>query len=282
MRLSLVAVLVALPFVPPRLDAQSALNAPVFEVTSVKPSKPGSRLRFVPGSPGRFTMTNVSVRTLVQNAYQLLQDAQVVGGPNWLTSERFDVVAKAAGNPSPDEMALMLRALLAERFKLVAHTETRELPMYALVLARRDRKLGERIRPTAVDCSKVRDNANGRLTNPSQVDDRMFCGIRFSPGNVVAGGISLSQLGERLAPFVDRAVVDRTGLAARFDLNLEWTPDQWRTAQVQNDGLQPAPTNPGGPSLFTAVQEQLGLKLESARGPVDVLVIDSVSQPLPD
>jgi uncharacterized protein (TIGR03435 family) len=212
---------------------------------------------------------------LIQNAYQLLQDAQLVGGPTWSTSDRFDIVATVAGNPPPEQIPLMLRALLADRFKLVVHTETRELPIYALVLAGRDRKLGARIRPASFDCLAARGRGKGAL--PPESGGRAPCAIRIRPGNFIAGGTSFAQLADHLARFVDRVVIDQTGLAGTFDFDLEWTPDQWKP-----DAPQQSPIIPNGPSLFTALQEQLGLKLEPTRGPVDVLVIDSVSQPTPD
>jgi len=147
-----------------------------------------------------------------------------VSGPSWWTSDRFDIVATVAGNPPPEQIPLMLRALLADRFKLVVHTEKRELPIYALVLAGRDGELGARIRPATFGCLATRGRANGSPPTP---------------------------------------------------------PDQ-SNPQLTPDVPQQPPTIPNGPSLFTALQEQLGPKLESTRGLVDVLVIDSVSHPTPD
>ena len=222
------------------------------------------------------------LRVVIQNAYQLLQDAQLVGGPGWLASDSFDIVATAPGNPSQGQMMEMLRALLADRFKLVAHTETRDLPIYALVLARDDRRLGERIRPSAMDCLAARGGANGPPPAPSQTGERVPCAMRFAPGRVMAGGMRLTQLADRLASLVGRAVIDQTGLTGNFDFDLEWTPDSASVAQLPNDVPRIPPASQDGPSLFTALQEQLGLRLESKRGPVEVLVIDSVSQPTPD
>jgi uncharacterized protein (TIGR03435 family) len=267
----------------PRLQAQSpptAANNPTFEVASVKPTKSGAPLPFV-RSPGRFTM-RAPLRVLIQNAYQMLQDGQLVGGPSWLNSDRFDIIATASGNPPPDQIPVMLRALLADRFKLVIHRETRELPIYALGLARNDGQLGARMRPAAVDCPGTHERPKGPPPAPTQPGGRLSCGMRYGPGNIMAGGTSLAVLAERLAPFVNRVVIDQTGLAGNFDLDLEWTPDQWRTAQSPADAAQPPPITPDGVSLFTALREQLGLKLEATRGPVDVIVIDSVERPTPD
>jgi uncharacterized protein (TIGR03435 family) len=258
------SIAVGMLFVGPAfLVAQSPTTGPTFGVASVKPTKSGVPLPFV-RSPSLFTM-RAPVRVLIQNAYQLLQEGQMVGGPSWLTSDTFDIVASVAGNPAPDQIPLMLRALLADRFKLIVHIETRELPIYALVLARNDGKLGARIRPSTFDCLALRRSANAKRPPPPERGGRMPCVTRYSAGSIVAGGASLAELADRLALYVGRVVVDQTGLAGGFDLDLEWTPDQ---------------TN--GPSLFTAMQEQLGLKLESTRGPVEVLVIDSVERPTPD
>lgn len=285
MKFGLAVALASLLFAPSWLPAQSSpvvASNPEFEVASVKPTKSGGLPPFV-RSPDRFAM-RAPLRVLIQNAYQLLQDGQLVGGPVWLTSDRFDVVAKVPDNTSPEQMPLMLRALLADRFKLVVHTESRELPIYALVLARGDGKLGERIRPGAFDCLGAR--ANRQLPIASQPRAQVSCVTRFRPGNVMARGTSLAQLADHLARFVDRVVIDQTGLAGNFDLDLEWTPDNWRMApdgpQLSPDIPRLPPVNPDGPSLFTALREQLGLRLESARAPVKVLVIDSVEQPMPD
>ena len=257
------------------LVAQPPTTGPTFEVASVKPTRPGVPLPFV-GSPGRFAM-RAPVRVLIQNAFQLLQDPQLVGGPSWLTSDTFDIDATVAGDPPQDQIPLMLRALLADRFKLVVHTERRELPIYALVLARRDGKLGARIRPGTYGCLALRRRAIGAPPPPLAPSGRVPCVLRHGAGSVVGEGISLAQLADHLSPFVNRVVVDQTGLAGEFDFDLEWTPDRSKP-----DAPQQLPTIPNGPSLFTALQEQLGLKLESTRGPVEVLVIDSVERPTPD
>ena len=208
MKLGLAVALASLPLVPnslPALSSPIVASSPAFEVASVKPAKSGGLPPFV-RSPGRFTM-RAPLRVLIQNAYQLLQDAQVVGGPSWLTSDRFDINATVAGNPPPEQIPLMLRALLADRFKLVVHTETRELPIYALVLAGRDGKLGARIRPATFDCLAARGRGKGAL--PPESSGRAPCTIWFGPGKLIAGGASFAQLADRLAPFVNRTVIDQ-------------------------------------------------------------------------
>lgn len=287
-------VATALNTLPP-LRAQQAqppqTAAPAFEVASVKPNKSGDgrvMLGIQPG--GRFTATNVPLRMLIRNAY-LLQDSQLVGGPDWITSERFDIVAKAEGNPAPTQpgtagpIQLMMRTLLAERFKLTVHQDKRELPIYALVLARSDGRLGPQLRPSTVDCAAMfaaRGRSGGPPLAPPAPGERPICGMRIGPGQMAGGGFPLSQLTTTLSQFVQRIVVDRTGLTGNFDLDLTWTPDQMPQGPPPPGAPPLPPIDPNGPSIFTALQEQLGLKLDSQRGPVDVLVIDHVEQPSPD
>jgi uncharacterized protein (TIGR03435 family) len=206
----------------------------------------------------------------VIGAYGPLHDIQVTGGPGWINSDRFDIVAKAEGNPSTDAR-LMLRTLLADRFKLMVHHETRELPVYALVIARRDGKLGPQLRPSNLaDCL-----AAPKLSTPSDPNAAVRCGGGFlRTGELGARAMEFSTLATTVSNLADRPVVDRTGLTGTFDWNLQWTADR-----------SPSPTgdrSTDSVSLFTALQEQLGLKLEPTRGPVDVLVIDHVERPIED
>lgn len=267
-----------------------AVPSPTFEVASVKPNKSGQpfvSLGIQPG--GRFTATNVPLRLLIRNAYQI-QDFQLVGAPDWVSTDRFDIIAKAEGDvpPSapggpPGPIQFMLRALLAERFNLKMHPERRELPIYAMVLARSDGKLGPQLRPTAVDCAAVQAaRRGGPPPTPQQPGERLPCGIRIGPGQLTVGSMPMSQLATLLSPSVQRVVVDRTGLSGNFDFDLTWTPDQIPQGPPPAGAPQLPPIDPNGPSILTAVQEQLGLKLDSTRGPVDVLVVDNVEKPTPD
>jgi uncharacterized protein (TIGR03435 family) len=175
----------------------------------------------------------------------------------------------------------MMRALLAERFQLVVHNETRELPIYALVLARSDGKLGPELHKSDTDCNAVlAAGQRGRglaPPPPSQPGERLPCGIRIGMGTMTIGGAPLFQIANAIANFIGRTVVDKTGLAGNYDANLTWTPDQM--PQRPPGAPEPPPIDPNGPSIFTAVQEQLGLKLDSQKGPVAVLVIDRVERP---
>jgi len=290
------ASLGAFPRVP-RLQAQDAddPNA-TFEVASVKANKSGDNrigIGFQPG--GRFRATNVPLRELISAAYgtpQPLPAFQITGGPKWIESDRFDIVAKAPGDPQPGPngpptaMFAMLRTLLADRFQLILHRESKEMAIYALVLARADGKLGPQLKPAATDCAAMMAAARGRgaPTPPPAPGERMPCGMRMFPGNISGGSSSIAQLTNVLARFVNRTVVDQTGLAGNYDLDLQWTPDQM--PQGRGDPPPGAPAlpsiDPNGPSIFTAVQEQLGLKLESTKGPVSVVVIDHVEHPTED
>lgn len=268
------------------LNAQAPANnekAPAFEVASVKVNKSGEgwSLPFQPG--GRVTQTNRTLRQMILFAYSFspppgitdgwFQDFQLVGGPAWAASDRFDIVAKMEGNPprdrATDDLArLMLRTLLADRFQLRLNTETRELAVYALVLARSDGALGPRLRRQTFDC----DNAPSPTSLPEPGGPpRRPCGHlgHPHPTSLSYQGVGIERVAIGLSPTVGRVVIDRTGLRGRFDVDLDWGPALGAPAE-------------SAPSIFTAVQEQLGLKLESQRGPVEVLVIQHAECPTPD
>jgi uncharacterized protein (TIGR03435 family) len=275
-----------------RIVAQTPTAAPQFEVASVKANKSGpgpQRIGIQPG--GRFTATNIPVRDLISIAYgqpQPLANFQIIGGPGWIASDRFDISAKAEGDlPSgaagpPTQMFLMLRGLLADRFKLVAHEETRDQPIYALRLDRADGKLGPNLHPATVDCAALRGaNRGGPPPAPPPPGQVPPCGMMMGPGRIMSGGMPMENLATSLSRLVSRVVVDRTGLTGGYEATLEFTPDQ---SQLPPGGLPPGVPAPpvDGPSLFTALKEQLGLKLDSDHAPVRVLVIDSIEPPTPD
>jgi uncharacterized protein (TIGR03435 family) len=269
-------------------SASAAGTGPAFEVASVKRNTsggPGWRLDPEPG--GRLTATNVRVAALIRFAYD--QPAfQVFGGPDWLDNERFDVIAKAEGDPPVAQKRLMLRRLLEERFNLAAHAEIRDLPIYALTMARADGRLGPNLRRAIADCtqeeSPTLDDAG---FGPGAASGATPCGFfGLAPGtNMPAGsgglafrGVTIATLTKALVPVVRRSVVDETGLTGYFDADFDFVAE-----------LPPPPPPPGMPnpwdpflSVFTVLPEQLGLKLDSKRGPVEVLVIDSVERPTPD
>jgi len=226
-----------------------------FEVASIKPTPPGSQqsvLLFLAG--GGFRYTNTSLRSLIQTAYRV-QDYQIVGAANWMESQKFDVEAKAEAsvvNIGRDQVLLMVQSLLADRFKLKVHRETRESSIYALVVARNGLKVKQADDPAG----GARGGANGRLV----------------------GKRSMPQLADLLSRILRRQVLDRTNLTGVYEFSLEWIPDEGQF-QAYDDALPGPPANPSAPSLFTALQEQMGLQLESTKGPLDVIVIESAGKP---
>ena len=244
-----------------RAQPQSAPR-PAFEVASIKPGDPNSqifRLGSMPG--GRFVANNASLKLLIQTAYDV-RSHQISEGPNWLDSAKFDIDAKPdssapipAGLAGATHMRLMLQSLLEERFKLKLHRERKEEPVYELVIANGGSKLQE-----ATDSVKQQRR-----------------GLRMGRGQLSGTAAPVSILVNQLSQQLGRSVIDKTGLAGEYDFDLKWAPDSSQS-QAGLPDTEPPP-DPAGPSIFTAVQEQLGLKLESTRGPVEVLVIDSAEKP---
>jgi uncharacterized protein (TIGR03435 family) len=226
---------------------------PAFEVASVKANGSGEavmRLTAPPGT-GRFEATNVSARLLILNAHGL-RDFQLAGAPAWTESERFDVAGRAAASATRDEISAMLRTLLADRFRLRTHRDTREMPVYALVAASPDKRLGPALK---VSTAETR--------------------TRISPTSISAVSMTMARLALTLSVVVGRVVTDETGLPGTYDLELKFAPE---------GPLPPAapPADPDAPSIFTALREQLGLRLDGRRGPVEVLVVDGIERPAPD
>ena len=291
--LCLMSVAIAVAF--PR--AQTTTPADRFEVVSVKPYQGPVTLigsRTEPG--GRFMAQQQSLRDLIALAYKV-RDSQIVGGPAWIGSDRFDVNAKASRdlppfNPTGEigPLERMLQSLLADRFRLVAHRETREMPIFALVLARNDRKLGEKLRPASIDCApRFDEQARAGGSGPVMAGGMPACGLVVSPWSIRSGGGPLSQLTMVLTQMTNRFVVDQTGLTGNYDVDLQWTPTGLRMnrppAADGGPGGPPIPVPPpdaNGATLETAIQEQLGLKLDPQRAPVPVLVIDRADPPTPD
>jgi uncharacterized protein (TIGR03435 family) len=276
---SAVFVTPALLFEPP-LSAQTPPSA-AFEVASVKPNKGGDGRVMLGMQPGRFNATNVPLRLLVRQAFNV-QDFQIVGGPDWLGSDRFDIVAKAPEGAefTADAMRPMLRSLLIERFKLAFHNETRDMPVYVLMKARADGRLGPALTPAAVDCVTVMRGRRGG--GPPQPGQKMECGFMIGPGRMNAGGVPVSNLAQALSPQVGRIVLDKTELTGNYDFELTYALEALNGGPPPLLNGGPPPVDPNAPTLFTALQEQLGLKLDSQRGPVDVVVIDRVEQPVAD
>jgi uncharacterized protein (TIGR03435 family) len=264
---------------------------PSFEVATVKVNKSGDAAQVIRRQPGgRVTATNMPVRTLITFAYQLAQ-FQLVGGPSWIATDRFDIVAKMEGEPppvapgsGPDQIMLATRTLLADRFGLKVHRETREMDIYALVLARPGAGPGPGLKPSTTDCAALgAARRGGPPPGPPgpPPPGAPFCGIMGGVGSIRFDGFPLSQMATMLAGQAGRMVVDRTGLTGNWSFTLTYAPEQRGAppAGATPPGAEQSIPDPNAPSLFTALQEQLGLKLESAKGPVEVVVIDAINKP---
>src|SRR5688572_26774328 len=260
---------------------QSAL---AFEVASVEPSPPGSQGISISGlEPSQFTTRNAPLGRILVFAYGLRDLQQIVSGPAWLRSEGFDIVAKYPSGHSVShrlaQLPLMVQTLLVDRFTLRAHIETREEPIYILKVARSDRRLGPNLRQTDVDCAAL--ITAGQTPRPV-AGERPLCTARQSLQGrtriIWASAMPIKALAEMLASAAERDVVEQTSLVGAFDAELQWTHDVHASPLDRRDTTLVG----DGVSLFSAVQQQLGLKLEPARGPVEVLVIDSVERPTPD
>jgi uncharacterized protein (TIGR03435 family) len=260
----------------------SASNSPRFDVAAVRLNVSGDLRVNISTSPGgRFTARNVPLRVLIRRAYEL-QEFQLEGGPKWLDGDRFDVVAQGEASATPQQRRLMLQALLADRFNLELHREMRNVPLYALVMSRRDGTLGPALRRSEADCGRAASVWDG-LGPSGPPDPTAPCGfVGPAPGGAAAKlrGVTLEALARFLSTPVRRPVIDRTGLTGYFDADLEMTAE-----------LGPPPPPPGvadrfdrssAPSIFTALQEQLGLKLDARKGPVVVFVIDRLEHPTED
>lgn len=283
----IVCLATALSIVALTAKAQSPAADPAFDVVSVKRNTSGGPM-LQRNTPGNIAMFNVPVRQLVRLAYQL-QDFQIVGAPDWANTDRFDIEGRfepppPGPPPQTPRMLLMLRTLLRDRFGMVARMETRQMPILALRLVRADGRPGPQLKPAAVDCAAL-NGARGRgpagSPPPFSLGERPACGDRMGFGQLLAGGMPMSRLATQiLSQLTGRIVVDRTGLTGGYDIDLKWTPtpDQLPPGPPP-PGVELPPIDPNGPSLFAALQEQLGLKLDAERGPVEVLVIDRLQQP---
>jgi bla regulator protein blaR1 len=264
-------------FVVGIVSAQPAANPLTFEVASVRPSAQDAHgwfINFLPG--GGLRVIGAPLKSLITLAYDV-RDFQVSGGPGWINSDRFDINARGEASEvtesAPADLTKMteeqrmanaeqakerLRNLLEERFKLAIHRENKEQQVYALIVAKGGPKIQE---------SK---EAAGRM--------------RLGRGLLTGQSVNLAFLATNLSNQLGRPVIDKTALTGKYDFELKWTPDPGQPAAAPfgppAPGVElPPPPDPNGPSIFTALQEQLGLRLESQKGPVDTLVIDRVERP---
>jgi uncharacterized protein (TIGR03435 family) len=285
--------MLAAPFqLPP---PQQAGGPPVdpetrFEVVSIKPfDASGGTAPRMSMSPGRYNVAGVTLQGIVSQALRVPPN-RITGLPDWSVKERYTVAAKAPeGTPSTDSRALfvMLLNLLKDRVKMATHTETREMPVFNLVFARNDKRFGPALKESPAECraafaarnEEVRRGARAAgLIGPSNCES-----VRINPGGTASlSGVRMDMLAQILTPYVGRPLTDKTGLTSYYNVTLKWTPE---VGSVSVPPALPAgtlPLDPDAPSLFTALQEQLGLKLENARAPLDVVVIDRLEKPALD
>ncbi len=253
--------------------AQSPTPGGRFEVASIKPNDSGdshSQVRLAPG--GRAWATNATLRALITTAYSL-PDARLSGGPAWMDSARFDFDARGQGK-NPDETLAMLQTLLAERFQLKVHWETKELPIYALLVGKNGPKLDP---PRGVGCFdplSVTPGSPPPEPNPGEGPVRPCGGFSIPfPGQMYGAKVPMWRFTMNLTRILGRNVVNKTGLDGPYDITLRFDPNEFQPAGA------PQSADNSAPSIFTAVQEQLGLRLESQRGPVEVLIVDSAERP---
>jgi uncharacterized protein (TIGR03435 family) len=225
-------------------------QTPAFEVASIKANKSMEARSSIHISKGLVQMENVSLKKVMLNAWGIPDDREyMIDGPGWLTTDHFDINARFPAETPVPQLRQMLQSLLTERFQLVLHRETRQLPIYTLTVARN----GPKIHPV--------DSAQGRTSSDA--------------GRLEAKGITIQKLADLLARMAGTPVVDATGLKGAFDFVLEWSPDETlRMPAAPGDGRGGG----GGPSIFTALEEQLGLKLSGGKGPVEVLAVDHIER----
>jgi uncharacterized protein (TIGR03435 family) len=249
---------------PPGISLRSAEITPEFDVATIKLSNPATPGRQFMAKGHEFITINTTLNDLITFAYGL-NIRQIVRGPAWLASEKYDLDVKSEGGSQPTDAQwkMMIQKLMADRFKLTYHHESRELPAYVLTVGK-----------------------NGPKLKTSEADPGALPGIGFRGfGNMPVSNASMADFAAMMQGSVlDRPMIDRTGLKARYDFVLKWTPDDSQFIGMRPPGASlPGNDKPDAPpSLFTAIQEQLGLKLESAKAAVDVLVIDHVEMPSPN
>jgi uncharacterized protein (TIGR03435 family) len=253
----------------PSASSQPASPPPPFEVATIKPTKADVQNSILMFTADGISVTRFNLGKLIREAFNT-EDDHIVGLPEWVKSSRFDIEAKVAPEDAPKlknmkfpERKAMVVQLLVDRFGLKYHRETRELPVYELVIAKGGVKM---------QAAKEQDPANTRHL-------MMFGG----PGEIDSTAMKVENLAHILSSQLGRTVLDKTGLTGNYDFTLKWTPDATEPGAAGPGGLPEAAdnsgNNSGGPTLFTALEEQLGLKLESAKGPEEVIVIDHIEQP---
>jgi uncharacterized protein (TIGR03435 family) len=267
------------------LQAQTGSATQSFEVASIRLNRSGSgNFARHAGPGGRFTATNETVAQLMDLAYALgdsrrawMGSGRITGGPAWIFSDRYDIIATAGREVTGEETRAMLRALLIERFKLAVHLERKEHPTYALVLARTDGRLGRQMRRTDVDCQAIaaalKKFVDGKGPRPGKVaNGAQLCSVSAAAGELKSGGVTIDDLAVKISQDAGRTVVNKTGLSGNYEFTLTYSvPGAAENAAADNRS-----------SIFVALREQLGLKLEAQQNPLEFLVIDRIQHPTPN
>lgn len=262
--------------IQPPLNYQGQL--PSFEVASVKKAPPtnGLNLRMALGQGGRANLT-LSLRQLIQLAWNA-KDFQVVGGPGWMANDRFAIVAKAETDVPRDQVYLMLRALIIERFKLKSHIESRQVNTYVLTRPSPDSPLGAGLKQ--VDCSAPRTaTTTAAALLALERGGAVPCGSLMSSasGGIRAGGLTMASFASLLSSLMNTTVIDKTGMTGTYSFTADFVLSS-RNLQASAPGESMPTLVESGTSVFSAIKE-MGLRLERRREAVDVLVIDSIEQP---
>lgn len=243
-----------------------------FDVATIKPNAENDMRIMFRMTPGGFHVTGASLRMLIGQAYGV-RDFQITGGPAWMATDRYDINAKAEGLPErtpPGFLQPYIQSLLEERFQLKVHKESKEMPIYVLLPGKGSHKL------------KAAETPAGE--GPGGPGGPRGGMIRMGRGQASMKSATMASLAQLLSQQLGRTVVDKTGIAGNFDIELQWTPEPGQGVGPFGGAMPPppdavAPVDSNGPTIFTAIQEQLGLKLDSAKGPVDIIVVDSASKP---
>jgi uncharacterized protein (TIGR03435 family) len=246
----------------------AAQSEAAFDVVSLKRNT--SLSEYGGGGPrpgGRYRLTNMPARSLIGVAWNIPTN-RVLGGPAWIAMDRYDLDATMKDNATVDESRAMLRSLLGQRFMLSAHVEQRELPVYYVTQVRPGAAFGPGLERAAFDCTNPAVRKDDVAAALAARPGRMVCGFTVDAGTLDGGSTTMDTLAQILTPQTGRPVIDRTGLDGTFNVSLKWTPSLGTDAPAAD-----------AVSIFTAVQEQLGLKLESGTAPLDVVVIDRIERP---
>jgi bla regulator protein BlaR1 len=268
---------IAIGFVgAPASRAQSNEKGLRFEVASIKPSNSADRRPLFRVEPGGFTAANATVKRLIEMAYRI-KLFQISGGPGWIDSELFDISAKPESSADMKHFDLMLQGLLADRFQLVIRRDNKDMPVYALVTG----KTGPKFKESKESDPNIIDL--GGVENPATARPGRLAVTKIRRGLLVAQEATMAGFASQVSEFLAHPVIDKTKLTGKYDLKLEWQPDENQVATFQAmqvpEGFGAPPADPAGPSLFAALQEQLGLKLESEKGPVEIFNIERIEWP---